>query len=92
MVVYICRECDGYKQAREKIAAALPHKAKLVSVGCQDICRGPVVGASIDGSVEWFRRIKSNKAVAHLKTALAANRINDYLEKRRAKKRSGKRR
>lgn len=92
MVVYVCRECGNHKEAREKIAAVLPEKVKLVSVGCQDICKGPVIGASISDRLEWFRRMKSKKAMTHLREALDADRINDYLEKRRAKKRAGKRR
>ena len=39
---------------------------ELETVGCQNVCRGPVIGARVAGDWEWFERVRSRKALGAL--------------------------
>ena len=59
-------------------------------VGCQKVCRGPVVGTEIDGELVWFERMDSKKAWNALRDLMADGRIPKTLRKRRNAKRAGR--
>ena len=59
-------------------------------VGCQKVCRGPVVGIDVDGTWQWFERMDSPKALRALEDLIEDDTIGKALRKRRSRKRAGK--
>ena len=59
--LYVCKKC---KNSRCLTRVLQPSDAKLVLVGCQKICAGPVVGTKVDGRMEWFTRVDTLKRMA----------------------------
>jgi hypothetical protein len=62
-------------------------------VRCQGICKGAVVGAILDGRLEWFERINSPKLGAAMKTTVAHGTrrgLPPALKKRRVKRLKGR--
>ena len=53
-----CRHHKGYDELR----AAIGEVADLADVRCQRVCDGPLLGAAIEGSLEWFCQMDSGKA------------------------------
>jgi hypothetical protein len=87
--VYVCKKC---KNADCLLRVLKKSDSKLVPVGCQKICAGPVVGLKVDGRMEWFRRVDTPKALAGMRM-LAERRTKrpvPAVEKRRLSKRSGR--
>jgi (2Fe-2S) ferredoxin len=82
-----CRERTG---ARERLELELGEVAEVKRVRCQDICSGPVVGVTIDGQWEWFRRIRGSKSRRAVVKLLTEEKLGKRLRKRRVKQRSGK--
>ena len=79
---------DLYKQHQ---AEAGPPKewAKYHDTGiCQKICKAPVVGLSLDGSVEWFAKVRGKSGRKALRRFLRTGA--GPMRKLRSKKRSGK--
>ncbi len=71
--------------------AAIIEVADVADVRCQRVCDGPLAGAAIDGSLEWFCRMDSEKARRQLVDLVAGSgRLRQGLKKRRVKKRSGR--
>jgi len=65
--------------------------ADVADVRCQHICDGPVVGAAISGSLEWFERMGSEKSQRRFIDLLTGSGgVRKRLEKRRVTKRSGR--
>lgn len=62
----------------------------MVEVGCQKICDGPVVGLSVDGRLQWFACVDSDKSRQALVTLIADGKLEKPLKKRRVSKRAGK--
>jgi hypothetical protein len=82
-----CRHEKGYGELCERLGAV----ADLAEVRCQRICDGPVVGVAISGSLEWFRRVASEKVQRHLTDLVTGSgRMRHSLEKRRVAKRAGR--
>lgn len=82
-----CRHHKAYAAVRERLSAV----ADLAEVRCQHICDGPVVGIAINGTLDWFERMSSDKAQRHLVELLVGSgRMRRSLDKRRVAKRSGK--
>jgi hypothetical protein len=82
-----CRHHKSYKALRECLSAV----ADLSDVRCQRICEGPVVGAAINGSLEWFERVGSEKAQRQMVDLVAGSgRLRHALAKRRVAKRAGR--
>lgn len=81
-----CRHHAGHDDLRERLNAV----AEVSEVRCQRICSGPVVGAAVDGALEWFERVRSEKVQRRLVDLVAGGRMRHSLEKRRVKKRAGK--
>ena len=59
-------------------------------VGCQKVCRGPVVGVAVDGDWQWFERMDSPKALRALEQLITDDTLGKPLRKRRNKKRAGR--
>ena len=82
-----CRRHEAHDELRERLGSV----ADLSAVRCQRICRGPVAGAAVNGSLEWFERLRSKKVQVQLVDLVAGSgRMRHNLEKRRVAKRSGR--
>ena len=97
------RVCTGgdCREARKALAAlqdAVHGRCALEEVGCQKICDGPVCGLELDGELEWFAAVDSDRAREALiealdrarSGALGADAVGHSLWKRRVKKRRGR--
>ena len=82
-----CRHQEAHRALRDRLGAV----ADLAEVRCQRICHGPVVGAAVNGSLEWFERLRSQKVQLQLVDFVGGSgRMRHGLEKRRVTKRSGR--
>ena len=82
-----CRHAKGYGDLREDLDSV----AEVSEVRCQRICDGPVVGVAVHGALEWFERVRSQKARGQLVDLLSGSgKLRHTLEKRRVAKRSGR--
>jgi hypothetical protein len=88
--VYVCRKC---KRSDCLIDVVEKTDAKLILVGCQKICDGPVAGTEVAGRMEWFSRVDSAKRLAGLRLLIRRQKRRPVkaLERRRVIKRSGRR-
>ena len=90
--VFVCRgtTCRHHK-AYDELRAAIDAVADVADVRCQRVCDGPVAGAAIEGSLEWFKCVDSEKARRQMVDLVAGSgRLRHSLKKRRVKKRSGR--
>jgi hypothetical protein len=90
--VFLCRGSScRHRSAYAELYGRLSVVADVADVRCQRICDGPVVGMAINGSLEWFERVGSEKAQQQM-VELVSNggRIRRTLEKRRVAKRAGR--
>ncbi len=85
-----CRKALQKGDRLQEAVSKLP--VKVTRVGCQKVCRGPVVGVAVGGRHQWFERMDSRKAIAALEALLEDDTLGKPLEKRRSRKRAGKRR
>lgn len=85
-----CRKALERNGRLEEALSALP--VSIERVRCQKVCKGPVVGVSVDGSWEWFRRMSSRKALRALEELVEEGTVTKALWRRRDRKRAGKRR
>ncbi len=87
--VFVCKKC---KNADCLLRVLKKSDAKLVPVGCQKICAGPVVGLKVAGRMEWFRRIDTPKSLAGIRLLAERRKKRPVpaLERRRLDKRSGR--
>lgn len=85
-----CRKALAKHDRVERALARLPVEVKRV--GCQKVCRGPVVGLALGGEWQWFGRMDSRKALQALAELIEEHRLGKPLRKRRDPKRAGKRR
>jgi hypothetical protein len=88
--VFVCKKC---KNADCLTRLVKKSDAKLVLVGCQKICAGPVAGTKVAGRMEWFSRVDSAKRIAGLRMLVERRKKRPVpaLERRRLVKRSGRR-
>lgn len=90
--VFVCRgsKCR-HRDAYPELCARLGVVADVADVRCQRICDGPVVGVAINGSLEWFERVSSEKAQRQMVDLVSqGGRVRRTLERRRVAKRSGR--
>lgn len=81
-----CRRADGCRDLTDCLSPV----ADIEEVRCQKVCEGPVVGAEVDGTLEWFRRMDSDKARRHfVKLVAEGARVKKPLARRHVHKRSG---
>jgi hypothetical protein len=91
--VYVCKKCKKCKKADCLVDVLKKSDAKLVLVGCQKICAGPVAGTKVAGQLEWFSRVDTAKRIAGLRMLVEHRKKRPVpaLERRRLVKRSGRR-
>ncbi|MEM1023049.1 MAG: hypothetical protein AAGD10_09795 [Myxococcota bacterium] len=91
MKVYVCtgKHCRKKSECIEAVLRAAGPKTHPVSVKCQKICKGPVVGVKLGGQVEWFKEVDSPKSLHALARMVSKGVLVKPLEKRRVPKRSG---
>jgi hypothetical protein len=82
-----CRHEKGFRELCERLTGI----ADISEVRCQRICDGPVAGAAVNGSLEWFERVRSEKVQTHfVDLVVGSGRLRHSLEKRRVERRSGR--
>jgi hypothetical protein len=92
--VFLCSgsDCRKPKKARSRLIEVLDGRAQVVSVGCQKVCHGPVIGMELDGRLEWFEELRGREARRALEAWLDDGSLDKALDRKRVKKRAGKRR
>jgi hypothetical protein len=81
-----CRNAKRYDALLEVLAPV----ADLKEVRCQKICEGPVAGIEVQGTLEWFHRLDTDKARRQLVALVADDdNLRKALKKRLVRKRSG---
>ena len=91
--LFVCagRHC---RKAFAREASNAKHLSRLAVpiryVGCQKVCKGPVVGLRIDGELQWFRQVDSRKAWDALAELIEDGTLARPLRKRMDRKRSGR--
>lgn len=93
LTVHLCTgsDCRGKKKAQRKLAELLEGcPVEVHAVRCQKVCRGPVVGVEVDGTLEWFQRVDDDKRRSALRALLERGKLKKALAKRRARKRRDK--
>ncbi len=89
--ILVCRGGDCRKAKNRRLSRALDElDVATVDVRCQKLCDGPVVGCEIDGQLEWFERVRGDKAVNALRVLVRTGQLSGVLRKRRSKNRSGR--
>lgn len=88
---YVCfgKDCRKRASDTEKLEGVLEDAGFACQrVRCQKICKGPVVGFEVDGTLEWFAKVRGRSG----RDALArfVERGDGPLRKLRKKKRSGR--
>ena len=89
--IYVCRKCKHSKELQSALGRKTDATVKLV--GCQDVCRQPVAGLRVDGTLQWFEgldRAKRQRAIIELVNAGGRGPVPDVLAKARSTKRAGK--
>jgi hypothetical protein len=87
--VFVCKKCKNADCLARMVKKS---RSKLVMVGCQKICAGPVAGLSVSGRMEWFSRVDTPKRMAGLRMLAERRKKRPVaaLENRRLHKRSGR--
>ena len=86
--VLVCTKCKGSQPLTRFLR---DEDIAFKALGCQKICKEPVVGCEVKGRFEWFAGVTKAKqydALADL--ARGAKVIPSVLEKRRVEKNSGR--
>ena len=93
-IVLVCRGkgCNKRPRRRAKLMNVLGQVADVQNVRCQKVCKGPVVGVTLEGRLEWFHRIDGDKPRRALATLLVDGKLKKSLKKRYVAKLNGKRR
>ena len=73
-----------------KLVEAVGDDAKVVSVRCQKICKGPVIGLRSEGTLEWFSRVHGKELRDAVIRSLRKGRMVKALKAHREKKRAGR--
>jgi len=89
--VYICRGKDCRKHAGTRKLVALIEGAGLswTPVRCQKICKAPVAGVVLNGTLEWFSKVRGKKTRRALLKAATKGKLGS-IRTHREKKRSGR--
>jgi hypothetical protein len=89
--------CGGKKCVRacehDALVRSLCKVGSVQVVRCQKICHGSVVGALLDGRLEWFERIDSARLCVVMKKAVSRGSrhgLPAVLKKRRLKRLRGR--
>ena len=89
--VYICvgKDCRKSDSSLHKLLGDLP-VCRVEEVRCQKICKGPVIGAQVGGTLHWFKKLRGHVVRSALREALTSKRIPKVLRAHHIKKRAGK--
>ena len=92
--VYLCRggDCRDSKKASRRLVEQLNGHVRLTEVKCQKICKGPVAGLEVGGTLEWFGGLDTAKTRDALLHLVERGELRKPLRKRQVHKKSGKRR
>ena len=54
-IVFVCNgpDCRKHKAERKKLVALAREYGVELTVGCQKICKGPVVGIAVEAELGW---------------------------------------
>ena len=89
--IYVCRKCKHSNELQNALARKTDATVKLV--GCQDICKQPVAGTRVCGSLQWFGGLdkpKRQRALIDLVNDGGRGPVPDVLAKASSGKRAGK--
>jgi (2Fe-2S) ferredoxin len=92
--LYACtgKHCRKKKKVLIEAIEGLEPSVRIETVGCQKICSGPVIGAEVDGQLEWFERVDTPKSRAALRRLTETGELGKPLRNRRVSKRRNKKR
>jgi hypothetical protein len=91
--VFVCRGSNCRKHHNKDLKSlyeCLDPVACVEEVRCQRVCEGPLVGTQVDGTIEWFCRMDSEKALHNLVAGIAGGELRKPLRKRHVEERSGR--
>lgn len=92
--VHVCVGSDCRKDrpgAHRKLRALLQDAGvPTTPVKCQKVCKGPVVGVRIDGTLHWLEKMTGSELRADLLKLLRKGRWSKGLRRRRVRKRQGR--
>lgn len=83
-----CRKVHARDRRVREFLERLPVDIQIV--GCQKVCRSPVLGAQVDGVWQWFERMDSKKALRALRDLVLDDRLEKPLRKRCDERRAGR--
>ena len=89
--IYVCRKCKHSKELQNALERKTDATVRLV--GCQDVCKQPVAGTRVAGSLEWFGGLdqsKRQRALIDLVNDGGRGPVPAALAKTRSGKRAGK--
>jgi hypothetical protein len=88
--VWVCTKCRNSACLLTFLKGA--DGPKVRKVGCQKICKGPVVGLKVRGRTEWFSKVDRAKPMVALLRAAerGAKKLPPPLDDRRVRERSGR--
>jgi hypothetical protein len=91
--VYVCTGKDCRRLSAPLRSELQEANVEVQTVGCQNICHGPVGGCVLNGSLYWFERLDGPKALVAL-TSIDPNVSTEELPKalrhRMVKQRTGR--
>lgn len=90
--LYVCSgsDCKKHKSENKKLLRGLGDCLEIEHVRCQKICKGPVMGVQVDGTLHWFRKLDPKSDLAGLQKALSKGKVSKALAQKSAEKRTGK--
>lgn len=92
--MHVCVGSDCRKDrpgAHKKLRAALREAGvPFMPVKCQKVCKGPVVGVRVDGTLHWLRDLAGGDLRDDLLRLVGEGAWSKALAKRRVKKRKDK--
>jgi len=90
--MFICggSACKKKPKKQKLLIESIQDVATIEAVRCQEICRGPVVGVTIKGRLEWFRRLDTKDSRKALVKLATRGKLSQPLKKRRVKKLAGR--
>lgn len=91
-LIYVCEgsDCRKNRLSKQDLVALGGSASEIKWVGCQKVCKGPVVGTDRCGELTWFARMDSAKALEAFGDMMREGHMRKPLEKRRSAKREGK--
>ncbi len=91
-VVYLCSGsgCKKRKAENKSFRKSVGASLEIEEVRCQKICKGPVAGAEVDGTLRWFRKLDARTDLVELRRAINDGRLPKGLAKKQVEKRTGK--